>query len=106
MDGDAFSYITPKALRKNIVESVEFAGWLWIASQTIENKYTDEIARTIILYNIAIVEALLLFRAKKQKIKFYREKCKKPSNLPREFQNKNSNIGLAFKVKTEKPESQ
>ena len=70
MDTTAFSFITPRQLRMNIIESVDFAGYLWVLAQKIEKDYSDEIVRTIILYNISIIEALLLFRAKKEKIQF------------------------------------
>lgn len=68
MDADAFNFVTPKAFRTNIVESVEFVGWLWVLAQKTEEKYQDEMVRTVILYNMSIVEALLLFWAKKQKV--------------------------------------
>jgi len=105
MDGDAFSFITPRSFRTNIIESVEFTAWLWVTAQKIEEKYTDEILRTIILYNSAIIEALLLFRAKKQKIKLYKTEYKQPSKLQTAFQNKSGNIVLAFQEKTERGEA-
>ena len=71
MEEDTFDFITPAAFRRNIIESVEFTAWLWVTAQGIESKYVDDINRTIILYNCSIIEALLLFRAKKKKIKFF-----------------------------------
>lgn len=68
MDADAFNFVTPKAFRTNIVESVEFVAWLWVLAKETEEKYQDEMVRTVILYNMSIVEALLLFWAKKQKV--------------------------------------
>lgn len=56
MGADAFSFVTPKAFRTNIVESVEFVAWLWVLAQKVEEKYRDESVRTVILYNMSIVE--------------------------------------------------
>lgn len=86
MDADAFSFVTPKAFRTNIVESVEFVAWLWVLAQKIEEKYQDESVRTVILYNMSIVEALLLFWAKKHKKKFFEDKYTDKHTLPTTFQ--------------------
>lgn len=86
MDADAFNFVTPKTFRKNIVESVEFVVWLWVLAQKTEEKYQDEMVRTVILYNISIVEALLLFWAKKQKKKFFEDKYTDKHILPIKFQ--------------------
>ena len=89
MDADAFNFVTPKAFRTNIVESVEFVGWLWVLAQKTEEKYQDEMVRTVILYNMSIVEALLLFWAKKQKKKFFEDKYTDKHILPNELQGVN-----------------
>lgn len=86
MDADAFNFVTPKAFRNNIVESVEFAAWLWVLTQKTEDKYQDEMVRTVILYNISIVEALLLFWAKKHKKKFFEDKYTDKYTLPTALQ--------------------
>lgn len=106
MPGDTFSFISPKAFRKNIVESVEFAAYLWILSQSTEPKYSDEMARTIILYNISIIEALLLYRAKKQKIEFTKTVYKEPSEIPSSFQTPGKRTVLAFRETILKSDSQ
>lgn len=105
MDSATFSFITPKLLRDNIVESVEFAGFLWVLAQEVDAEQQDEMTRTIILYNIAIIEALLLFWTKKQRIKFYEEKWSHSSVLPNEFQNPDRTMVIAYYTKTERAES-
>lgn len=105
MDASTFSFVTPKALRNNIVESVEFAAYLWVLTQTVENKFKDEAVRTVILYNISIIEALLLFWAKKQKIKFYDEKYHHATSLAREFQRTDQDLVVAYRSKREREES-
>lgn len=106
MDGNAFDFITPIAFRKNIIESVEFTAWLWVTAQGIELKYIDDINRTIILYNISIIEALLFFRVKKKKIKFLVQEYKHPHQLPAEFGKSNKIVVLAFRESTPKPDAQ
>lgn len=106
MDGNDFDFITPKAFRSNITESIEFAAWLWVVAQSIESKYVDDINRTIILYNIAVIEAILLFRAKKKKIKFLTQEFKSPHNLPATFFQKKKVVVMAFRENNPKPESQ
>ncbi len=106
MEEDTFDFITPAAFRRNIIESVEFTAWLWVTAQGIESKYVDDINRTIILYNCSIIEALLLFRAKKKKIKFLVQEYKRPHQLPAEFGHTNKIIVLAFRESTPKPDSQ
>lgn len=86
MDADAFSFVTPKAFRTNIVESVEFVAWLWVLAHEIEDKYQDEMVRTVILYNMSIAEALLLFLAKKKKKKFFEDKYTDKYTLPTALQ--------------------
>ncbi len=106
MAGNDFDFISPVAFRKNIIESVEFTSWLWVTAQSIESKYVDDINRTIILYNISIIEALLLFRAKKRKIKFLVQEYKNPYKLPAEFSKANKIVVLAFRESTPKSDSQ
>lgn len=86
MDADAFSFVTPKTFRTNIVESVEFVAWLWVLAQEIEDKYQNEMVRIIVLYNMSIVEALLLFWAKRRKKKFFEDKYTDKYTLPTELQ--------------------
>ncbi len=86
MDVDAFSFVTPKAFRANIIESVEFAAWLWVLAQEIEDTYQDEMVRTVILYNMSVVEALLLSWAKRKKKKFFEDKYTDKHTLPAELQ--------------------
>jgi len=86
MDADAFSFVTPKAFRTNIIESVKFVAWLWVLAQKIEDEYQDETVRTVILYNMSIVEALLLFWTKKKKKKFFEDKYTNKHTLPTELQ--------------------
>lgn len=74
MEDDFLDFITPSTLRSNIKESLSYVGFLYTLSETIDTVYKDETIRTIVLYNSAVVEALLLFRAKKRKIKFPEEK--------------------------------
>lgn len=74
MADDFLDFITPSTLRSNIKESLSYVGFLYTLSETIDTVYKDETIRTIVLYNSAVVEALLLFRAKKRKIKFPEEK--------------------------------
>lgn len=106
MGSENFNFITPKSFRQNIVESVNFVAKLWIIGEEIEARYQDEVARTIILYNTSIVEALLLFRAKKKRLKFFKTEYKTPTLLATVFQNKDSNVVLAFQFKTPKGESE
>lgn len=98
MNGDDFSFITPKALQTNIVESVEFAGFLWIVAQEIDGKYQDEMVRTIILYNIAIIEALLLFRVKKENISIFDFEFKNIHILPKVYRIDDNEIIVAKKL--------
>ena len=86
MDADAFSFVTPKAFRTNIAESVKFVVWLWVLAQKIEQEYRDESVRTVILYNMSIVEALLLFWTKKKKKKFFEDKYTDKYTLPSALQ--------------------
>lgn len=106
MNSNTLDFITSKALRKNMVESIEFAAWLWIFAQEIENKYKDEMFRTIILYNISIVEALLLFRAKRIKIKFFKYDYKESAELPKTFHPAGRQVFVTFRDKTTRNESQ
>jgi len=106
MDADAFSFVTPKAFRTNIVESVEFVAWLWVLAQKIEEKYRDESVRTVILYNMSIVEALLLFWAKKKKKKFFEDKYTDKHILPTELQGvTNKELLVAHFSKMEKDDT-
>jgi len=86
MDADAFSFVTPKAFRANVIESVKFVAWLWVLAQKIEDEYQDETVRTVILYNMSIVEALLLFWTKKKKKKFFEDKYTDKYTLPIKLQ--------------------
>lgn len=96
MDENEFSFITPKTLRNNIVESVKFAAFLWILAQRIEKEYQDETLRTIILYNIAVIEALLLFRIKREKIKFEDVEYKYTATLPGDFKKQGRDLIVAY----------
>jgi hypothetical protein len=105
MDASTFRFVTPRALRNNIVESVEFAGFLWVLAQEVDDEYQDEVVRTVVLYNIAIIEALLLFWAKKHNIRFYDEKYRHPTPLAREFQKTDQILVVAYQSKTDREES-
>lgn len=105
MDSEAFDFITPKQLRNNIIDSFEFVARFWLLALKIEPRYEDEMSRTIILYNISIIEALLLFSAKKRKIKFLELTYKIPTALPEQFQNSKEVLVLAYQSKTEKKEN-
>lgn len=105
MDASIFDFVTPKALRKNIVESVKFANWLWTLAQEVDQEYKDEMVRTIILYNISITEALLLFRAKQQKIQFYDEVYLNSNTLPKIFQHTDQELIIAYRDKKKRDES-
>jgi hypothetical protein len=105
MDKKTFGFITPKSLRNNITESIEFAGWLWILAQKVEPKYQDEMVRTIVLYNIGVIEALLLFRAKRQKIKFFEDLYPHATCLPEPFQKTDYELIISYRHKKEKNES-
>ena len=103
MDASAFNFVKPKTFRANIVESVEFVAWLWILAHEIEEKYQDEMVRIVILYNMSIVEALLLFWAKKHKKKFFEDRYINKYTLPRVFQGvADKELLLAHFSKTEK----
>jgi len=106
MDGNDFSFITPAPFRKNIIESVEFTAWLWVAAKGIEKRFVDDINRTIILYNISIIEALLLFRVRKLKIKFMTQEYKKAHELPIQFRKANQSVVVAFRENITKADSQ
>jgi len=108
MEGASFSFIKSSSLRKKITESIEFSVLLWTASEGIETKYKDEIYRTIILYNIAIIEALLLLYTKQLKIKLPAEDCYTNSfSFPKYFQQmKDGEIVVSLRKKTEKVDSQ
>lgn len=105
MDANIFDFVTPKALRKNIVESVKFVNRLWVLAQEVGQEYEDEMVRTIILYNISIVEALLLFRTKKQKMKFYDEVYLNTNLLPKSFQHTDQELVVAYRDKKKRDES-
>lgn len=105
MEDDFLDFITPSTLRSNIKESLSYVGFLYTLSETIDTVYKDETIRTIVLYNSAVVEALLLFRAKKRKIKFPEEKFTYTHSIPKIFQQDKKNIILALHTTTEKPEN-
>ena len=106
MDARAFDFVTPKTFRTNIIESVGFVAYLWVLAQQIEEKYRDEMARTVILYNISIVEALLLFWAKKHKIKFLEDKYTEKYVLPKNLQGiPDKELLVAHCCKIEKPDA-
>ena len=98
MNGDDFSFITPKTLQVSIIESVEFATFLWILAQKIDSKYQDEMVRTIILYNIAITEALLLFRVKRENISFFDYEFKNICALPKAYQIDETEVVVAKRM--------
>lgn len=98
------SFITPIRFRKNISDSLRFSGFLYISAKSIEMEYGDDIVRTIILYNTAIIEALLLFRYKKKKLKHQLVEYRDVYTLPNSYQSKNKIIVLALKHTTKKKE--
>ncbi len=105
MDGNTFDFITPKVLRHNIAESVRFAVWLWTMAEKVEPEYQDEMVRTIVLYNIGIIEALLLFRAKKEKLIFYDEKYPHATLLAKVFQHTDQDLIISYRTKKARDQS-
>jgi hypothetical protein len=105
MDRNDFNFITPKSLRMNVVESVKFATFLWILAQKIEREFQDETLRTVILYNIAVIEALLLFRIKKEKISFSDPEYKYVTALPNSYKINGADLIVAHRVMKVRGES-
>ncbi len=105
MERDAFAFITPKALRYNIIESVKFAGFLWMLAQSIDDEFKDETVRTIILYNVSVIEALLLFRTRRENIVHEDVQYRHLQVLPSEFKKQKQDLIIAYRSSKKKQES-
>ncbi len=102
MSEDGFDFIDNQNLRNNIIDSINYIATLWIQAGTIEKAHHQELYRTIIFYNVSIIEALLLFLCTKKSISITQDKYTEPHRLPDIFQKTGGETYIAVKKRVRK----
>lgn len=102
------NFIVDNKLRKRVEDSVEYISFLYITAENHKsNTYKSETNRVIVLYCVAIMEALMFLIYEKQDKKIQKLEYKESTIIPEKFNHKdykNGKVVIAVRCGKEKTE--